>query len=883
MSSLIDAPSRPEAVLETTLAIPGDPLLSAQWYLRNTGQKGGIPGIDIDVLPVWPDFDGSGIRVAVIDDGFDLQHHELSAAFGRTAGYDYRANDPDPTAGPGDRHGTAVAGIIAAAANGSGVVGIAPGVAIMGLRVSFEADSTAAMFEQALSAIVDADVANNSWGYTQPFADNFSAPYMQVMRAAIETAADHGRDGLGTTIVFAAGNGRASGDDTNLHSLKNASAIITVAGIDASGRALSFSTPGATLLVSAPGQSILTTDVIGAQGYEADDDVALSGTSFAAPMVSAVVALMLDANPALGNRDVQEILAYSARQIDPNGSLWQVNGAGNRNGTGLHFLHDYGFGLLDAHAAVRLAETWNAVPATSSNAVRLTVSSTLSSDIPDGSSFVLSTISVTTPLRIDRAEITFDMSHSRPSDLEVVLISPHGTESRLLDHPNVGQLPMFTFGTVASWGESSLGTWTLKVSDTRTGERGRLEGWSLTLLGDPVTADDTYIFTDAYITSAAPALVTDANGGVDTLNAAAVTQPVILDLGGRTGWLGGKPVHIAPGASIEALVTGDADDILTGDSLRNRILSGRGDDLIFASTGGDLIDGGPGTDTYVYTDRFREALIANTAESATLRHRDTGEVTHLAHIEQVTIARTTLPFPDFLTIAALVDGFFKDGEAGRDMLRGSPDRDALYGGPGDDYLFGFDQADYIRGDAGIDRIYAGAGDDLLFGGDDGDILWGGLGADTLEGGAGQDALFGEDGADRLSGGPGNDILYGGEGDDILAGGAGQDTLTGGAGRDTYVLDVLDGIVDFIFTFEADGPEADRLDLRALLTGLDPSASLDRYIALSLHGTDTLVSVNPDGLGSDAIPLARLAHASLGEPIQHYLDRNILIAFDAQLA
>ncbi|MFX5522508.1 hypothetical protein ABTD78_24870, partial [Acinetobacter baumannii] len=67
---------------------------------------------------------------------------------------------------------------------------------------------------------------------------------------------------------------------------------------------------------------------------------------------------MLEANPHLGYRDIQKILAYSARQVDSVGSAWTTNGAFNWNGGGLHVSHDYGFGAVDALAAVRLAETW---------------------------------------------------------------------------------------------------------------------------------------------------------------------------------------------------------------------------------------------------------------------------------------------------------------------------------------------------------------------------------------------------------------------------------------------------------------------------------------------------------------------------------------------
>src|SRR5213075_877092 len=114
---------------------------------------------------------------------------------------------------------------------------------------------------------------------------------------------------LGINIVFAAGNG-GSGDNVNYHNFQNDPYVITVAATDTYGHVASYSTPGAALLISAPGTA-KTDDRVGADGYSTSDYINISGTSYAAPYVSGVVALMLQANHYLGYRDVQDILAYS--------------------------------------------------------------------------------------------------------------------------------------------------------------------------------------------------------------------------------------------------------------------------------------------------------------------------------------------------------------------------------------------------------------------------------------------------------------------------------------------------------------------------------------------------------------------------------------------
>src|SRR5690606_37056929 len=122
---------------------------------------------------------------------------------------------------------------------------------------------------------------------------------------------------------------------------------------------LGYTTPGAPVLVSAPGSDVVSTDFHDSDGYNPGELFAHQwGTSFAAPIVTGVVSLILQANPNLGYRDVQEILAYSARLNDLEDGSWQTNGAVDFNGGSLWTNYHYGFGFVDATAAVRLAETW---------------------------------------------------------------------------------------------------------------------------------------------------------------------------------------------------------------------------------------------------------------------------------------------------------------------------------------------------------------------------------------------------------------------------------------------------------------------------------------------------------------------------------------------
>lgn len=111
------------------------------------------------------------------------------------------------------------------------------------------------------------DVSNNSWGAIKPFSDDFgSAAFMQDY-ANIRYAVENGRGGLGTVVVFSAGNSRADGENVNHHNYQNARETITVAAVNQNDVVETFSTPGAAILTAAYGSGVLATDRLGGEGY----------------------------------------------------------------------------------------------------------------------------------------------------------------------------------------------------------------------------------------------------------------------------------------------------------------------------------------------------------------------------------------------------------------------------------------------------------------------------------------------------------------------------------------------------------------------------------------------------------------------------------------
>lgn len=585
-----------------------NPRAGGLWHILNTSN----PGLDMNVSPVWEDYHGRGVSVAVIDSGIDTDHQDLDGHYNHDKDIDARGHDHDSGAEDGrESHGTPVMGVIGAIRDGRGAIGVAPETELFGYRIGGDdVDEVRRQLSEVLANPSNADIVNSSWGFERYFEDNFNGAFAEQGRL-LEQGASQGRDGLGTVFVFSAGNGGAFGQDTNLHNFHNSPYAIPVGAVGRTGDTSWFSTPGASVLVAAPGEAIFTTDQTGEAGYTMSDWGSLHGTSFAAPGVAGVVALMLEANPNLGYRDVQEILAYSAWHPTGSDAGWRTNGAGNWNGGGLGFNDDAGFGLVDAHAAVRLAETWTR-QSTAANMVSITASSHPDVAIRDFE-LATDTIEITRAIDLDNVQVALDLDHGWIGDLIIKLISPAGTESILLARPGMGLATVenghldFTLSSVQFRGENTIGTWTLQILDGDRLSTGRLNSWSLIVQGDAIDPDDTYIFTKSWAEVGADAgrqTITDGEGN-DTLNFAAVEEGVTIDARSG-GTLYGHTIRIAEGTVIENITGGDGNDHLAGNDVANTLMGGDGNDTLEGGAGDDRVRGGDGHDLVIFSGRFED-------------------------------------------------------------------------------------------------------------------------------------------------------------------------------------------------------------------------------------------------------------------------------------
>ena len=316
-----------------------EPRFGNQWHLRNQGGGGGVNGAHVDALGAWAVTTGNAnVRVVVHDSGVDLGHPDLAPNI--DPGWDFDNNDNNATPPNDNAHGTACAGVIAAAITGQGVVGIAPGCRIVPLRAAgaHTYETWAETFDWAAQ---HGDIISCSWSIT-----------------ANNTLSDAIRDAVnGGAAVFCATANDAAASISYPASLPETIAVgastnqDVLAGYSNTGVGIDFVAPS-----SGGTRRIETTDIRGAGGYNTNAGAAgdfclasnasgFGGTSSATPLAAGIAALMLSVDGGLTPASLRALLRGSAAKID----------AANAGYDGAGWSQRYGYGRLNAAVAVRRA------------------------------------------------------------------------------------------------------------------------------------------------------------------------------------------------------------------------------------------------------------------------------------------------------------------------------------------------------------------------------------------------------------------------------------------------------------------------------------------------------------------------------------------------
>jgi hypothetical protein len=346
---------------------PPDPRYDEQWQWKNTGSGGGTAGADVSAEEAWDHTFGAGIRVAVIDNGFDADHEDLAAGVGAGSAF-FRAGAgvgaATITVGtvgmPDSNHGTFCAGMVGARrGNGDGGVGAAPDselmlIACLGDQVGTQTTLARAVAyaanpatEPSAPGTPGADIVVSSLG---PNGADWNLT--TTLELAIEGAAANGRGGRGCAIFWAASNGR----NVDVLADEVVSHPDVIAVVRSNRRDLEDNAArGPEVELIAPGVAVVSTE----SGNNYGDS---TGTSFAAPCAAGCAALALSVNPALTRDQLRAIMNTTADKI--GGVVYDANGHND----------DYGFGRVNAFRAVQAA----------ARGIQLVTASVEFQDVPEG-------------------------------------------------------------------------------------------------------------------------------------------------------------------------------------------------------------------------------------------------------------------------------------------------------------------------------------------------------------------------------------------------------------------------------------------------------------------------------------------------------------------
>ncbi len=472
-----------------------DPLYGCQWHLKNTGQfiysgKEITAGEDINIEGVWnEDVYGSGINVAVVSDGIDLSHEDLSANVDPGLSYNY--SESVDLSDSSSFTGTRAAGVIAATGyNGLGVRGVAPGASIYSNELTGDNREVAAGDAMVRNKEITA-VSVNDWGPEDKYS---LAQASTVWEEGLELGISKGFYGKGVFYVRGAGDGHERGDQANFNEYSSYYGVTAVCSTDGYGKKSIFSEEGVNLWVCAPGSDIVTTD-------NNNDYVVTSGTVLSASQAGGVAALLREINVDLSWRDIKLILAGSARQNDFSDVSWETGAVKYGSDTERYkYNPKYGFGVVDAEAAAELAKSWKGV----GEMRTVTASSDNELTIPDRDGEADGVL--VSRLMIPDLEVTFTefvevelvFSHDRLQDLDIQITSPSGTTSELVREFSVEEEDAeisyvrrtHRFGSAKHLGEDPSGEWILNIADTASGDEedgeevGTLHSWSIKVYGN---------------------------------------------------------------------------------------------------------------------------------------------------------------------------------------------------------------------------------------------------------------------------------------------------------------------------------------------------------------------------------------------------------------
>ncbi|KAM6369201.1 proprotein convertase subtilisin/kexin type 4 [Pluvialis apricaria] len=448
--------------------VPTDPWFHKQWCMNNYINP------DLNILTAWSKgYTGLRVVLTILDDRIEKDHPDPSANYDPLASYDFNSDGPDPqpryTARDKNRHGTRCAGEVAAAANnqtcGAGVVynakiGAEP---LLQCVQMLDGPITDMMEAQSLSLCPQhIHVYSASWG---PVDNRKTVDGPGVLAAeAFYRGATKGRGGLGSIFIWASGNGGINYDNCNCDGYTNSIYTLSVGSVLAGSQRPRYSESCSAVLTTTYSSRTTSEVQIATTDLHHRCTNKHTGTSALAPLATGMIALPLEANPALTWRDLQHLVTRTSKPAHLQAEDWAVSGVRRK------VSHYYGYGLLDAGLPVEMAQAWMGTRPQQKCSVKA-----LHTRWNIGSKLTISTdVSFcsgrTKRIRsLEHVQVQLSLSYSRRGDLVIALTSLMGTASTLVtslpyDASQQGHRD-WTFMSTHFWDENPKGTWTLRLEN----------------------------------------------------------------------------------------------------------------------------------------------------------------------------------------------------------------------------------------------------------------------------------------------------------------------------------------------------------------------------------------------------------------------------------
>lgn len=325
-----------------------DPMYNSSWHIQQNSDA------DIDAPEAWALLPSTApVRsIAIIEGvGFDTLNADLSGRFiDRFNAVDNTTNVYSNTTN--ERHGTATCGIPCAIANNSlSAAGLGYNkLRIQAIRLGYNVTTTGNF---TTTSVMQAAAVNRAIGLSSTVAISMSfgsSSYQAAFYNAITSARLQGRNSKGIPVFASTGN---SGLSSWTNYPASYAGVIAVGSTTSSDARSSFSNFGPGISLSAPGSSIATTDITGAEGYNTGDNTFFSGTSASCPVAASVGALMIVANDQITEAQVKQYMAQSCEKV---GGFSYTTNSNYPHST---WSNELGYGRVNMRDAIQLCIAQN--------------------------------------------------------------------------------------------------------------------------------------------------------------------------------------------------------------------------------------------------------------------------------------------------------------------------------------------------------------------------------------------------------------------------------------------------------------------------------------------------------------------------------------------